>query len=168
MFDSSILTAEDYDLAMVYLKRPAVLNNPDLILAPTGTPYLYRWHLTPPKQPANVMFHIQVDSDPERPLHDHPWDNQSVILSGGYEELITDPHISQTPFHWSRVKGDVICRRAHIAHRLILPSHIPYTMTLFTTGPKVREWGFWYPEGWVHNEKVTYVIGNVSYHKEQK
>lgn len=28
-------------------------------------------------------------------------------------------------------------------------------MTLFTTGPKVRDWGFWTPEGFVNNEDYT-------------
>jgi hypothetical protein len=63
------------------------LRYPDLVIAPDGKPYLYRWHVFPQNAAAGVYFHIQVQSDPERPLHDHPWDNTSVILSGGYDEL---------------------------------------------------------------------------------
>jgi hypothetical protein len=172
-FDPSILSADDRFIALAYLDPFCALPFPDLVLAPEGEPYLYRWYLSPrtlyngDRAPAEIMFHIQVMSDPERPLHDHPWDNQSVILAGGYDEEICDPRLSMEPFRWHRSVGDVICRRAEVAHRLILPKKIPYTMTLFTTGPKRREWGFWYPEGWIHNEKVVHNDGNVSTHGEQ-
>jgi hypothetical protein len=90
-----------------------------------------------------VYLHLQVASDPERPLHDHPWDNQSVILSGGYIER----HVKKMP--WGRIEeprrfvGQTVQRLAEEAHRLILPPDVPYTLTLFTTGPVRREWGFW-------------------------
>ncbi len=42
-----------------------------------------------------------------------------------------------------RRQGDVVPRTAETAHRLIMPSDTPYTMTLFTTGPHRRDWGFW-------------------------
>src|SRR5581483_3994949 len=36
------LSAEDYKIAMRYLHEP---RDADLIIAPDGKPYLYRWHL---------------------------------------------------------------------------------------------------------------------------
>jgi hypothetical protein len=42
------------------------------VIAPDGQPYLYRWHVIERNPEANTYFHIQVDDDPERPLHDHP------------------------------------------------------------------------------------------------
>jgi hypothetical protein len=132
------------------------IRKPDLIIAPAGgDPYLFRWELIRNTKVSNVYLHIQVSSDPERPLHDHPWDNFSVILSGGYDEL-WDPHPSSKdpeydmswPHDRKFRKGDTIFRRAVEAHRLILPAEISYTMTLFSTGPKIRDWGFWYPDGW--------------------
>ena len=143
---------------------------PDLIIAPDKKPYLYRWHIVHQQKFANVYFHIQVASDPERPLHDHPWDNTSVILSGGYDE-IWDPlpwlGISTDTVRRLR-KGDVVHRTAGEAHRLILPPDIPYTMSLFTTGPKVREWGFWFPEGWRPYTDVTKTENGVSIHVKPK
>jgi hypothetical protein len=56
---------------------------------------------------------------------------------------------------FERFPGDIIARKATTGHRLILPAETRYTMTMFMTGPKVREWGFWYPQGWVHNDEVV-------------
>lgn len=117
---------------------------PDVSIQPDGNPYLYRWHLLPyTKEGPNVFLHIQVASDPERPLHDHPWDNTSHILAGGYDELT----LPGSPFAirqvFSRFTGQTIHRKAEEAHRLILPANVPYTMTLFTTGQHRRDWGFW-------------------------
>jgi hypothetical protein len=146
---------------------------PDLTIAPDGKPYLYRWHVIPRNDQANVYFHIQVDSDPERPLHDHPWANTSVILSGGYDEIWNPtPWLAEPDRMWksmmrrSRV-GDVIHRTANEAHRLILPPEFKYTMTLFTTGPKVRPWGFWFPEGWRDASTVTEMENGMSVMTEE-
>lgn len=171
------LTPEDYDFAVRTLGHDGRLAprlwHPDLVLAPDGTPYLYRWYLVGGNttegakievSPAYVMFHIQVQSDPERPLHDHPWDNQSVIISGSYEEVIQ----SQPPYgvveRVLRKKGDVITRAASEAHRLILPEGVPYAMTIFTAGPKVRDWGFWYGDEWHHNKQHVAFRDGVSVH----
>lgn len=132
---------------------------PDLTIAPAGDkePYLFRWHVFPRNVAgANCYFHIQVASDPERPLHDHPWDNCSVILAGGYVEVIDqNPADEFPPEVYTRSVGDVIYRKATWAHRLILPREHPYTMTLFQTGPVLRDWGFWFPDGWRPHVQVV-------------
>lgn len=139
----NILREEDYKLARSIVGGYDRLLEPDVIIAPDGQPYLYRWHVIPRNADANVYFHVQVASDPERPLHDHPWDNVSVILAGGYDELLqAAPPFGHT-IKVRRQKGDTIFRKADAAHRLILPEGTPYTMTLFTTGPTKRDWGFW-------------------------
>lgn len=151
---------QDYALARNIIgDRPA-----DIVIAPDGKPYLYRWHAIPHNKTGNVYFHIQVADDPERPLHDHPWDNMSVILAGGYRELFqADPPDGGVS---DRVvlAGEMVCRRARAAHRLLMLHGIPYTMTLFTTGPKIHKWGFWYPEGWINADDVCRLEGNVSVH----
>lgn len=136
----------DQQIALQYIGD--LLRAPDLVIAPEGHgEYLFRWYVVPRNRTGNVYFHIQTESDPERPLHDHPWDNTSVILSGGYDEIINmEPdHVKLgAPYYIARrIKGDVIHRPATWAHRLIRPDNVPYTMSLFMTGPKVREWGFW-------------------------
>ena len=140
------LTPADLDQALAILGRR---RKPDLTIAPDGEPYLYRWHVIPRRKAgANVYMHLQVASDPERPLHDHPWDNVSVILAGGYVELQSE-HPGRLPARrYARKAGDVVYRKAEWAHRLFLPSWYRYTLTLFTTGPVLREWGFWTENGW--------------------
>ena len=132
---------------------------PDFIIAPDGEPYLYRWHVIPRNNYANVYFHIQVVDDPERPLHDHPWDNTSVILAGGYDELYrplaAPPHAIMDTVLTRKVReGDVVHRKAEEPHRLLLASPLGYTVTLFSTGPKRRPWGFWFPDGWRDQREV--------------
>lgn len=146
------------------LNALGIHRNPDLTIMPLGVPYLYRWRLTPRGLGANVFLHVQCGSDPERPLHDHPWDNQSIILFGGYDEILDASCLThgdeavkvnaQGDFIRHLRQGSVVHRKAEDAHRLILPSEIPYTISLFTTGPKVREWGFYMPEGWTQADKV--------------
>src|SRR5208282_5517483 len=104
---------------------------------PDGEPYLYRWHVIPRNDYANVYLHIQVANDPERPLHDHPWDNTSVILAGGYDEMHQRHPAASSPVTLRKMReGNVIHRKAEEAHRLLLASPLGYTMTLFSTGPK--------------------------------
>jgi len=151
------VTDHDKEIASQYIG--SLYRPPDLVIAPKGYgEYLFRWYVIPRNREANVYFHIQTQSDPERPLHDHPWDNTSVILSGGYDEIIdTEPEsiMEGQCYTVQRNKGDVIHRPATWAHRLLLPLYHPYTMTLFTTGPKVRKWGFWKNGKFKPYEEVT-------------
>lgn len=155
-------------LAVAFLGSYKRLRVPDFVIAPGGDVSLYRWYMVPRNPIANAYFHIQVQSDPDRPLHDHYYDNQSVILAGGYDEelgVIAGGEIQRVDT-WRRNPGDVIHRRAEEPHRLILPAGVPYSMSLFTTGPRRREWGFYYPDGWRHYADVTEVHDGVSVHKE--
>lgn len=142
---------------------------PDLEIAPRGEPYLYRWHVVPRNDVANVYLHVQIADDPERPLHDHMYDNQSVVLAGGYEETYAHvvPSRDNLGMSHTRIvpKGATVHRKAEEAHRLRLLPQVPYTITLFSTGPRRREWGFWLEGGWVPWHAVTegdYRDGGVS------
>lgn len=153
-----MLSSEDYVRVECILRK---MRKPDLVIAPDGVPYLYRWHVIPHNDYGNVYLHIQVRNDPERPMHDHPWDNMSNILSGGYIEFMD--HFPGVQWHsgnnrrYERRVGDIIFRGATEAHRLDLLEGVPYTMTLFSTGPKIRNWGFWYPHGWISHRDVVHV-----------
>lgn len=138
-FDPSILTPEDRAWCEDVL---GFWRDPDLTI---GQPvYLHRWHVFPRNPLGNCYLHIQVASDPDRPLHDHPADNMSVIISGGYDELLQDrPWPGGYVQIKKRRKGDVVYRVGDQPHRLVLPEGTPYTITLFSSGPKVRDWGFW-------------------------
>lgn len=168
-FDWGRLSLSDKLIADEILGGNGLWPKPDLIIAPDGEAYVYRWHVIPRNQRANVYFHIQVADDPLRPLHDHPWDNTSVILSGGYEETWDpEPWLFTSPVE-TRIwrKGDTVHRRAQEAHRLYLPKEFPYAMTLFSTGPVIRDWGFWCPNGWRSADTVTTNIGNRSIHLKE-
>lgn len=116
--------------------------NPDEIIGRRGKqsrgidPYMERWHLLRKNQLSgieNIYLHRFVRSDPED-LHDHPWANASILLSGGYTE-----HGGHG--FWVRHPGDIVIRGAEVRHAIIEVD--PGTISLFITGPKVRDWGFW-------------------------
>lgn len=123
-------------------KRP-----PDFVIGPRETPYLRRWWLIPRNRWFNIYLHEIRRDDDDRALHDHPWWNVSIVLRGAYRE-ITDT------YRKIRSAGSVVLRRATDSHRLELPigyygPGIRYCWTLFITGPRIREWGFHCPKGWV-------------------
>lgn len=167
-FDFSHRVSEhDREIAHNYIG--SLYRPPDLVIAPEGHgEYLFRWYVAHRNRQGNVYFHVQTASDPERPLHDHPWDNTSVILSGGYDEIICmEPDNSECPtVTVQRRAGDVIHRPATWGHRLILPEGFKYTMTLFVTGPKVREWGFWHNQEFTPYQDVTVLEDGKSKWKE--
>ena len=155
------------DLAMAERYTGSLTRKPDLTIAPDGHPYLYRWLLLEKKidGEGQCYFHMQIADDPERPLHDHPWDNMSVILSGGYNEIYQTEPPHGSILSAKRSVGEVIFRRASTAHRLLMGGH-PYTLTQFTTGPKIHDWGFWYGDIWVPYQQVTEQLpGGLSVHK---
>jgi hypothetical protein len=163
-FDFSSLAFED---RQTFLNFVGELRDPDLVIAPDGNPYLYRWHITPAKSKANLYLHIQTADDPERPLHDHPWDNTSVILAGGYEEHIYEGVGRPNPLNtrtFIRAPGEMIHRKAAWSHRLLMLEDTPYAMTVFVTGPKLRDWGFWYEDKWRLWSDVTRFEGTKSVH----
>lgn len=122
--------------------------SPDFLIGPKSDPYLRRWWVIPRNRFFNIYLHNIRHSDDDRALHDHPWANCSIILSGGYWE------VTPNALHW-RKRGSITFRRATAAHRLALDETHPEggnkpCWTLFITGPAVREWGFHCTKGWVH------------------
>jgi hypothetical protein len=117
---------------------------PDFVI---GDDYLRRWWVMPRNNYCNVYLHDIRKSDDDRAFHDHPWDNTSVILLGGYVE--------HTPAgRFVRSAGDVISRPANSLHRLeIVPGQ--RAISLFMTSQKVRDWGFACDHGWVHWRDFT-------------
>lgn len=116
-----------------------MLRAPDFII---GDDYLRRWWVIPRNEFSNVYLHDIRRSDDDRALHDHPWPNTSVLLFGSYIE-----HTPEGVF--TRKAGDVVSREAEALHRLeVIPGE--RAISLFITGPKIRDWGFQCPKGWVH------------------
>lgn len=132
-----------------WLLRPAIsLRNhviarrgPDYEIGGSLDPYMRRWWLIPRNRWFNIYLHCFKRSDDDRAFHDHPWWNISFLIHGSY--------IEHTPAGSSvRVSGDVVFRRATASHRIEL--HNGDCWSIFITGRRIREWGFYCPKGWVH------------------
>lgn len=139
-------------------KRP-----PDFIIGEKDNPYLLRWYVIPRNPWFNIYLHQFLRDDDDRALHDHPWPSMSIILAGGYIEYTPNsPESEWVASYWK--PGQIVFRKATHAHRIELYRRRPYkgydlmsipAWTLFITGPKIREWGFHCPKGWVHWEEFT-------------
>lgn len=126
--------------------------DPDFVIGEASNPYLLRWYVIPRNRFFNIYLHDILRDDDDRALHDHPWINLSIVLSGGYHEHTIDAGgIHRRTY---RGRGALKLRLPSAAHRLQVG--IFGATTLFITGPRVREWGFHCPErGWVHWRDFT-------------
>ena len=124
-------------------KRP-----PDFIIGGADHPYLLRWYLIARNAVLNAYLHWFKRSDDDRAHHSHPWlFRLSIILRGSYTEhrileggilVKTIRRAGDWSFHWGASP-----------HRIEL--HDGDCLTLFITGPRVREWGIYCMErGWIH------------------
>lgn len=131
--------------------RAKMQKAPDFIIGEPETPYMRRWWIIPRNEACNVYLHEILRSDDDRARHDHPWDNRSFVIEGEYTEIApVDQAFPQgDTVHLVRRAGDQVVREATDAHRLVLPEGVR-AVSLFFTGPKVREWGFWCEHGWRH------------------
>ena len=118
--------------------RVVMRRQPDVTI---GTNYLRRWWIVPRNLFANVYLHEFRRSDDDRALHDHPWENSSYLIAGRYIE-----HTPEGQF--LRAAGDFVTRPATARHRIELIAAQP-VISLFMTGPKIRDWGFHCPGGFV-------------------
>ena len=133
-----------------------VSGEPHFYIGGRSNPYMLRWYLIPRNGLLNVYLHKFMRDDDDSALHDHPWWFVSVMLRGGYWETRTnsDPDIPMTnEIRTWRGTGSFAFRRATDRHRVTLSKDgdwqpIP-CWTLVLTGPRVREWGFHCPKGFV-------------------
>ncbi len=116
-------------------------------------PYLLRWHLRPKQTGRNefaLYLHRFLQPD-DSVLHDHPWPSASWLLFGEqFEVWKAAGDAPGTPSRQLIVPGSLVLRPARHAHCLGLAAcgadgWTPAT-TLFATGQRVRDWGFW-PNG---------------------
>lgn len=128
--------------------------NPNEHIGGEGDPYLLRWHLRRDRVNGNEYLHHMRRNDDDRALHDHPWDNTSIILSGCVEEVMAgDRFPGQETYQRGQSRflypGMIVTRKAEDAHLLRIVGDEP-VWTLFITGKNVRSWGFHTKDGWVH------------------
>ena len=127
---------------------------PDVVIGDGNPPYLRRWWIIPRNPVFNIYLHQFGASDDDRALHSHPWlFNASIVLRGFYREHQPD---GSKPL---RVQGNAFWRWGSAWHRVELLPTVwgqPYPCwTLFITGPRVRQWGFACPQGFVHWKRFT-------------
>lgn len=137
--------------------RTIEARKPDVTIGPPDDVYLERWFVIPRNRVFNIYLHRFRRSDDDRALHDHPWWNLSLVLHSGYvEERPVHRDAPSGRRHATyRRQGSLLLRRPRQAHRLALLAGEPRPITLFLTGPRQREWGFWCPQGWRHWKKFT-------------
>jgi hypothetical protein len=140
-------------LHALLVRRVAGRRLPDLVIGERGRPYLCRWYILPRNRWCNAYLHQFWRSDDDRALHDHPWWSLSLCLSGSMVEHT----IAAGGVHHRRfiAAGGWRLRSARLAHRLELDENAGPVWTLFLTGPRLRQWGFHCPQGWVPWEKFT-------------
>lgn len=108
-----------------------------------GKVYLDRWGFE--TRFGGIYLHKMTAPDPGLDVHNHPWRFASLILRGGYGEIVKRPH--GRPYSSWRA-GSLHRFPLEWAHRIVRLRRVP-TWTLVFRGPRVREWGFFTPFGYV-------------------
>lgn len=130
---------------------------PHFIVGRKEEPYLLRWFVIPRNPWMSIYIHKFLRDDEDRALHDHPWWFVSLMLKGGYEEIVSESLLvwfgELMPLSIHRGWLSLAIRKATHRHRVRLrrgPSgEMLSCWTLVITGPRIREWGFWCPKGFV-------------------
>lgn len=122
-----------------------------------GELYLRRWRIVQTPW-FGIYLHKIATPDKDRDLHDHPWPFLSVVLRGGYDELLHE-HPADDAMQGYRPLGGLVrrrwlsfgFRRSTDAHRIVRLHRTP-TWTLVFVGRRRRDWGFYTERGWVQWE----------------
>lgn len=119
--------------------------------------YLIRWRLIQTPW-FGIYLHRIFRPDNDRHPHDHPWGFRSVVLKGGYvQEIFSLSRMAINGSHRvnlsiPKVQVQKLFSTYRMttwkAHRIL--SVRPGTITLVIVGRKIKEWGFWTENGWVH------------------
>jgi len=155
-----------------------LFKNPDVILLNSDGVYLKRWHLYRARREStfsilrsNIYLHQFLQGDADRALHDHPWNSLGMILSGSYDE-----HVPKNFEDWVKYNNREtkiikrhafrpVYRPACYTHMIKLHEDKEYKLkpvwTLFITSEKIREWGFWCKDGWIHNKEFLSEDGTI-------
>ena len=129
--------------------KTLITGKPHFIIDRSDGPYLHRRYIIPRNRFFNIYLHHFLASDEDAALHCHPWWSFGVLLKGQYLEY------TQTG---NKVFSAGTCklRGPDYFHRVELIDGPVWT--LFITGPKMQEWGFLCPKGFVKHENVIEII----------
>lgn len=110
--------------------------------------YIVRLHLI--KTPwFAICLHWIKKPDPEPYLHDHPVTFLSIILRGWYRERRGPRYVHGPTVAW-RLQLNRWFNFIRATDLHTIDGCDPRTLTLCFMGPKVREWGFHTPRGWIY------------------
>lgn len=106
----------------------------------------------------SIRIHRILRSDTDDCFHDHPWASMSIILRGGYWELMPLKQ-SQHPridFYFSkhvwRKTGAIVIRKARFRHKIMIPSGFD-CWSMFVMFRKTEKWGFYTRKGFVPHKE---------------
>lgn len=173
--DPTSLPRDLLDAMQTLAEAHRASRQPDQFIPSAEHPYMLRWHVMRKNKLSHIADHGPIEavrraiqcpftlenayihrfkrSEDERALHDHPWPWVSIVMQGEYiEHVPADPRCPFGPTA-TRIRrtGSVAMRfDAAAPHRVELTDNEPLTM--FMTGTKAREWGFYCEAGWRHND----------------
>lgn len=138
---------------LLRLLAPLMAKEPDFHIGGKVNPYMLRWWVITRNKLFNIYLHEFRRSDDDRAHHDHPWlFNISILLRGRYIEHTIRKGGIHVATQYST--GAVRWRFGPAPHMIeLLPGE--RCVTLFITGPIVRNWGFHCPKGWVPWQRFT-------------
>ena len=138
-------------------RRLEEMGDADETVPRDGAPYMLRWYLESLGDGRRYV-HKMLEDDRDAP-HDHPWGSIGWVVRGTLiEEWWDNGEAARKgqPPHRERLEAGMIALRPaeHVHRLLVAPGHAD-AVTVFCTGSKMREWGFWAPRGWVHWREYT-------------
>lgn len=159
-------------------------------VGPPECPLFMRWTLLAPRVRGSVPFklllhHFMPERQDADTPHDHPRPFVTLVLRGGYDDLVPCPKCEGRATDWLEVGGgfdaewvEVRCRRCRgrgiiLGDRLNAPTlrvrgagyaHMTRTdergaWTLVLMGPVQRAWGFWRDGRWWAFREFEQVFG---------
>jgi len=124
-----------------------------------GDLYLRRFYLTPRRKNKEgddtesymgfgIYLHYFYRGDKDLELHNHPWKRAvSFILTGGYYEERREPNYFGEGIHrvltHNVTPGSFNIIGADDFHRIEKKPNVDHVWTLFFTGTRAQDWGFW-------------------------
>ena len=100
----------------------------------------------------SVFLHGMYDrrGDQDLHCHDHPWSFWSMILWGGYFEVVHD-----TVEHTYRVRRPLSMGRmpARGRYHRILQLNRDRSYSIVVASRKTQPWGYWTQDGWIENQQ---------------